>query len=166
MPSTYEPIATFTAATATGSVGFSSIPSTYTDLVLIINGSLRDSGSNLLLTFNGDSTNLYAQTDISGSGSTLTSQRTNSGVRLYVPFTDQFVQTSPFLVTLNIFNYTGSQFKTCLVSTNNDANGSGNTSSGVLLYRSASAITSLELTHGGGIYNAGTTATLYGIKNA
>jgi hypothetical protein len=53
-----------------------------------------------------------------------------------------------------------------LVSTNNDANGSGRISSGVLLYRSTDAITSLELTANSGIYNAGTTATLYGIKNA
>lgn len=165
MPSTYEPVATFTAATATGSVSFSSIPNTYTDLTLVINGSLRDSGDNLLLRFNGDSSSLYAQTDISASAGTLATQRT-SGVRLYVPFTDQFVQTSPFLVTLNIFSYAGSQFKTCLVSTNNDANGSGRISSGVLLYRSTNAITSLELTANSGIYNAGTTATLYGIKNA
>jgi hypothetical protein len=165
MPTTYEPIATFTAATATGSVSFSNIPNTYTDLLLVLNGSLRDSGDNLQLRFNGDTSNLYSQTEVSSNGSTSASQRT-TGVRLYVPFIYQFVQTVPFLATLNIPNYAGSTLKTALVSTSNDANGSGAVARGVLLYRSTSAITSLELTAYSGIYNAGTTATLYGIKNA
>ena len=39
MPITYEPIATTTLTTTTASVTFSSISGSYTDLILVINGT-------------------------------------------------------------------------------------------------------------------------------
>lgn len=43
MPSTYEKIASTTLASATGTITFTSIPQTYTDLVIIFNGKATTS---------------------------------------------------------------------------------------------------------------------------
>jgi len=57
MPSTYTPIATNTLASVSTGVTFSSIPSTYTDLVLVINYRLDGTGTGAAgaLRFNSDS---------------------------------------------------------------------------------------------------------------
>jgi hypothetical protein len=82
MPATYEPIATQTLGSAAATITFSSIPSTYTDLVLISNtknASGLDGG--LTLKFNTDtatsSTN-YSSTFLYGdSSSAATGRHTN-----------------------------------------------------------------------------------------
>ena len=77
------------------------------------------------------------------------------------------IQTSiPMLATLDIFSYAGSTYKTALSQLSNDNNGSGATASTVGLWRSTSAITSINLFMSGTTFQAGTTATLYGIKSA
>ena len=65
---TYTPIATQTTSGSTGAVTFSSIPQTYTDLVVVINTSLSGL-CNSLLQFNGDTGSNYSGTVIGGSGS-------------------------------------------------------------------------------------------------
>lgn len=72
MPVTYVNIASSTVGSATSTVTFSSIPSTYTDLVLL--GSIRDTEGaanvqNLRIRLNNDSTTLYSFTQLQGNGS-------------------------------------------------------------------------------------------------
>ena len=68
MPITYEPIATTTLTTTTASVTFSSISGSYTDLILVINGT-ASAGVAATLQFNGDTGNNYSQTNLYGDGS-------------------------------------------------------------------------------------------------
>jgi hypothetical protein len=68
--------------------------------------------------------------------------------------------------TLDIFSYAGSTFKTTLYTASGDKNGSGAVERGVALYRSTSAINRVDLFGWTGNLATGTTATLYGIKNA
>jgi len=66
----------------------------------------------------------------------------------------------------DIFSYAGSTFKTGLMETSADLNGSGQVIRSVGLWQNTAAITSIKLevqTHN---WNIGTIATLYGIKNA
>ena len=65
--SSYTPIATYTIPTAVNSYTFSSVPSTYTDLQLVISGTLS-SGATMQLVFNGDTTNVYSGTALYGDG--------------------------------------------------------------------------------------------------
>ena len=61
MAATYTPIASITLGAATSSVTFSSIPQTYTDLIVIFNGR-TDGDENTNLQFNSDTTNNYSVT--------------------------------------------------------------------------------------------------------
>jgi hypothetical protein len=71
--------------------------------------------------------------------------------------------TIPQFIALDIFSYAGSTFKTFL-NAQSYANGTGDVTRQVGLWRSTSAITSINLTNmGANNYNAGSTATLYGI---
>ena len=69
--------------------------------------------------------------------------------------------------TLDIFSYAGSTFKTMFVEETADINGSGGLNRRVGLYRSTSAITSINFfAQGVANFAIGSTFTLYGIKNA
>jgi hypothetical protein len=162
MPVTYENIATFSP---TGSnVTFSSIPSTYTDLRLVIAGSFSAS-DRVQIRLNGNTSAIYSHTRIQGDGANATSAGGSGGSFFIQPTT---ATTSPFLCEMNFFSYASTSInKTILMATSNDQNGSGVVERMVCLFGSTSAITSIELqTRDFNNYSSGTTATLYGIKNA
>jgi hypothetical protein len=167
MPTTYEPIATQTLGSAAVDITFSSIPATYTDLRLIlIPISVGTSNYNLNLTFNGDNSALYSFTVLQGTGTAAQSSRLTDRNQIIInPNTMGFNQT-PSLCVLDVFSYTGSTFKTTLNSWSADKNGTGAVGNIVGIYRSTNAITSLTLSGSASNFNVGTTATLYGIKNA
>jgi len=68
MPATYEPIATTTLGSAQASITFSSIPQTYTDLVLVIN-AISNGNDAMIYQLNGDTNGAnYKQVTSGGSG--------------------------------------------------------------------------------------------------
>jgi hypothetical protein len=165
MPSTYEPIATTTLSSASSSITFSSIPATYTDLriVQVLTGTTN---AYTKLRFNGDTGTNYSSTNIRGDGSTASSQRETSdtGIRINGNYP---VNSTPSLNTVDVFSYGGSTNKTVLNSASNDQNGAGGLNRTVGLWRNTAAITSITIYEfTGDTFAAGTTATLYGIKNA
>jgi hypothetical protein len=168
MPATYEPIATTTLGSAAASISFSSIPSTYTDLRVVIIGRNATSSSVWRFRLNSDTASNYSYTYISGNGTTASSNY-NAPVSSidYCGINVNVGTTQPVLATIDIFSYAGSTNKTCLFTSNNDLNGSGVVERGVGLWRSTSAINTILLYRGGADnLAAGTTATLYGILKA
>ena len=168
MATTYDPIATTTLGSAASSITFSSIPSTYTDLRLVVVG-IASSGVAMCMRFNSDSATNYSQTYLYGDGSTAASGRNTSLTRINLTQVTNFGQNAlPQMVTADIFSYAGSTYKTCLTTEAADGNGATFQSvvSLVGLWRSTSAINNIYLYNdGSGSYAAGTTATLYGIKS-
>lgn len=161
MAFTYEPIATQTLGTATADVFFNSIPQTYTDLVLVMNGNAA-SGTNAGMRFNSDNTTNYSATYIYGDGSTVNNGRVSNNTFIYG---GDFISTGNCTNIFHIFNYTNATtFKTVL----NRTTTSGLTMAWVSIWRKApAAITSINvLTSNGVSYSIGTTFTLYGIKAA
>jgi hypothetical protein len=75
---TYEAIATQTLGSAAASVTFSSIPGTYTDLVLVVAGTLTTGTENIVMQFNGDTGSNYSVTSLLGDGSTASSFRSSN----------------------------------------------------------------------------------------
>jgi hypothetical protein len=69
-------------------------------------------------------------------------------------------------LTLDLFSYAGSTFKTALITQSNDRNGSGSVEQTVALYRSTTAISRIDLNSGAPYFNTGTIATIYGILKA
>lgn len=160
--STYSTIATTTLGSAASSYTFSSIPSTYKDLVLIRSGGVS-SPDEIALRFNGDTGSNYSYTQMSGyNGGTAVSRASNQTMaRGGAAWT-----TSANNTIWNILNYSNtSTFKTFL-QRYNDA-GDPTVGASVLLWRSTTAINSVQiLTSTGQNFTAGTTFTLYGITAA
>jgi hypothetical protein len=163
MPITYETIATATVNAT--SFAFTSIPSTYTDLKIIINGIGTSTGSQLELRVNNVSTAVYSWNGFRGFGASNQSLNSNGMTEIYATDTGSgFSTTIPNTSIMDIFSYTGSNFKTILQTVFNDKNGSGAVGSFVWMYRQTTAITSLNFYIGSGNFVG--TATLYGIKAA
>ena len=164
MPTTYEPIQTYTLGSAATGITFSSVPSTYTDLRVIL--VQTTDGANLGIRFNSDSGSNYSWTRLQGDGSSATSARGTSVSFGQLNGNGTSASPKSGLVEVDIFSYAGSTNKTVLSKFSNDQNGSGNTASTVNLWRSTAAITNVYVFAAGGDLQTGTTATLYGIKNA
>lgn len=166
MATTYEPIATTTLAAQSFTITFSSIPSTYTDLRLVLNhlGAVGSTGYNPVITFNNDTATNYSYTNIQGNGTAASSSRGASTTE--IALNGGATSTSiPTLSIVDIFSYAGSTNKTVLTRVNGDANGSGYVTNAVALWRNTSAISTITLTMGVRM-GIGTTATLYGILKA
>lgn len=161
--STEVAIATQTLGSSAASITFSSIPSTYTDLRLVLNAQDSSTGGNaLLLRFNSDTASNYSLTTIYGDGASAISNQATS--QTFERLTITGMPASPLfsLYTVDIFSYAGSTYKTSLITSSEDNNGSGMVGRRVGLWRLTSAITSISITGGTNI-NTSTTATLYGI---
>lgn len=169
MAATYEPIATTTLGSAASSITFSSIPSTYTDLRLVLVPTAGSGTGVAQIQFNSDTGANYSRTWITGNG-TAASSSSNTGSSYIALNTTAFNNSYPMMSITDIFSYAGSTYKTVLSSNNQDYNGSGATNAVVGLWRSTSAITRIDIIHSksglGESYATGTTATLYGIKAA
>jgi hypothetical protein len=162
MPITYEKIATTTLGSTSSTVTFSSIPSTYTDLVLILDTLSANSGDDARLQFNGDTGTTYSSTQLFANGPTPTSNRNTSQTSMRL-FNDLYSTTRSVGIA-NIMNYGNStRFKTAL-----SRFGTGSISVGTFvgLWRNTSAITSLTVVHTGSGFASGSTFTIYGIKAA
>ena len=164
---TYEPIATTTLGSATGTVTFSSIAGTYTDLVLICNIAQAAGNNSLRIRYNSDTGTNYSRTYLLGNGSTASSGRTSSDVSGYLSETTGST-TLELAVVAHIMNYSNTTTYKTHISRSNRASSSVDATVG--LWRSTSAITRIDLAMGGSFpannFATGSTFTLYGIKAA
>ena len=157
--SAYEVISTQTLGSAVATVTFSSIPQTYTDLVLVANGA-ESANQYVAIRFNSDTGSNYSQTRLYGDGTTAYSDRQTSVTFGRLSAGDP---TNRFLTICSIQNYANATtFKTWLSRSNIDLVGAIGG-----LYRSTSAITAIQvLTVTADTFATGSTFTLYGVKAA
>ena len=160
---TYTLIASTTLTSNQNSVTFSSIPQTYTDLVLIgnfWNGSLNNTD---YFGFNNSTGTPYSITGISGNGTTAaTFQLANNGDNWlgYSPYPGG-PSTNPVSFKLDILDYSNTTtYKTSIVRTNNAG---AAVWAIVSLWRNTAAISTIKLTTGDSYY-AGSNFKLYGIE--
>jgi hypothetical protein len=171
MPSTYTLISSNTLTTATNSVTFSAIPSTFTDLV--VRFAIRADASStpddtVSIRLNGLTTSIYSDTNITGNGSTVTSTRTNNQNRNTALMNGGGTTANTFNNgELYITNYNGSLNKTLsgFYVQENNATSATILSSGHLS-RLTSAITSIAFSSATRNFVAGSSFYLYGIKNS
>ena len=164
--STYTPIATTTGTGSSGTVTFTSIPTTYTDIILIAqytpsagsilncqvgNGSL-DTGSN------------YSSTILTNTGSL--SYRYSNRTSAYVgPQNNSTSTTAPTTQIMHFMNYSNTTTNKTFLNRYNDPSG-GELTATVSLWRSTSAINRISLQLSTGNFNTSSTFTLYGIAAA
>ena len=159
MPTTYEPIEAKTLGTATASVTFSSIPQTYTDLVLIVQGT-STVVEPILMQFNGDTGSNYSWTQVGGDSGGTFSNRTTSQTSMRIGFSN----TAQGNHIAQIMNYSNSTTYKTSLSRSNIADVGVRAIAG--LWRNTNAITSITVIQNAGSFSAGCTFTLYGIKAA
>ena len=173
MANTYTLISSNVLASAAASVTLSSIPGTYTDLVLRV--SARDNSTNAVgdtcnVTVNNDTSSNYSITFLRGSGTAAISAA-NSGVTSINSATDINGDSG----TSNTFssgelyfpNYTLTTSRPISVFNVNENNTTAaRIYAGASLYRGTSAITSIKLETPGQNFLTGSSFYLYGIKNS
>ena len=163
MPATYEPIATQTLGSATASITFSSIPATYTDIVLVCRQA-TNADANTQLQFNGDTGSNYSTTFLRGNGTAASSARDSNQTQMNL---ESFgFPTSAFgaITIANIMNYSNSTTNKTTLSRGSNAN-TGVTAASHL-WRNTAAITSMTILNNASTFSAGSVFTLYGIKAA
>ena len=173
MPSTYTLISSNVLSSSAASVTFSSIPSTYTDLVIRASIRTDDAGvqaAQFRIRLNGDTTTNYSATRVFGNSGTASSSRSTSGTLLGAYDANGAGSASNTFSSAEVYipNYAGTANKPISnfgVSEDNNANGVYvGASAG--LYRGASAITSIECYVASINFVSGSSFYLYGIKNS
>ena len=164
---TYEPIATTTISGSPTSYTFTSIPQSYTDLVLVFVGDLGGTTNFVIRVGNGsiDTGTNYSTTILDGNGSAAVSASyTNSS--FYLLDYNAASSGNQRTFTTNLFNYSNTTtYKTFLTKS---ALPSAEVVLGAGLWRSTSAINQIKVFGSGETHSIanGSMITLYGIKAA
>ena len=164
---TYTLIASTTITSSTATVTFSSIPSTYTDLILVAGSLLQVTGGNgLRMRFNSDTATNYSTTQLLGNG-TAASSTIETGASSTYAGGATYSSTNPGTAIAHIMDYANSTtYKTVL---NRGSQAGNDVIAQVGLWRSTSAITNITLALGGAFPSdniASGTFKLYGIEAA
>jgi len=168
---TYVPIATQTLGSAAASVTFSSIPSTYTDLVLVASIINSGTAANAVLyrvgTGSLNTATNYSTTFLEGSGTAAASERTSSQTYAYVTGNGIATNTTtPNLAIINFQNYANATTNKTFLSRFSAPSGS-EVNATVSLWRQTTAIDTIQIYLSGSVnLGTGSTFSLYGIQNA
>jgi hypothetical protein len=169
--STYTPIATQTLGSSQSTVSFTSIPSTYTDLVLVCGSITGASANTLYMELNADTATNYSGTFLYGDGTSAVSGRGSNLKGIFIGALLGISSTVIQNCITHIQNYSNTTtYKSTLSRWNNSASA---TEATVGLWRSTSAVNRIDIYIGTGSSGtptgniaAGSTFTLYGISCA
>jgi hypothetical protein len=159
---TYTALANITLGSSASSVTFSSIPATYRDLVLVVNGNVT-SNAIAIVRFNSDSGTNYPQVYMWGTSSAQSGTNATSGHA--ITSTNIASSGSGFSGLVSVMDYaTTDKHKTVL-----SRSGYGIPTTGLIVESSATrwantaAITSLAVVTNANQFTAGSRFDLYGI---
>ena len=172
--STYTPLATTTLASAASSYTFSSIPATYTDLVIVANyAGFSATGATTLIQLNGDATTTrYSSTNVEGDGTSATSGRYNNATAqagMLLGGGNLGYGTGQAIEVFHIMNYSNATTYKTVLFRNSETYSSASIRQSVGLWRSTAAITSMTITTDNlsvCYFTSGSTFSIYGIKAA
>jgi hypothetical protein len=157
--STYTPIATSTLGSAQSTVTFSGIASSYTDLILVINGT-ASSTNNHFVRFNNDSASNYSYTDLYGDGGSAGTGRATNSSGIFIGNGSGTNYTK----IVQIMNYSNTTTNKTALNRSNSPTEAVATQVG--MWRSTAAINRVDIVATGGSMNTGTIFTLYGLAAA
>lgn len=173
MATTYTLISSNVLTSSAASVTFSSIPATYTDLVLKCSMRSTESGAAnaVFVEFNGSGGTDYSYTRLVGTGSAASSARLNDYSQVV-----GYLNVVASGATSNIFSNTEFYIPNYSVSQNKPFSGFSVTEDNATdayavataaLWRNTATISSIKLTSSGGSnFVSGSSFYLYGISNA
>ena len=169
---TYETIATTSLTGSSSDIIFSSIPSTFTDLVIFVI-PISSGNSYMGIQFNSDTSSggsNYSRIAWSSNGTSVAADQRSSRYAIEFDVYESLGTTgSNSTNQINIFNYANtSTFKTIHSKNSGSERNTGGwgVGHGSGTWRSTDAINSVRLSLNTGTFSSGTRATLYGIKAA
>lgn len=165
--SSYESIATATGTGSSGTITFSSIPSTFKHLQIRIHQVTASGTNDINMTFNNDSAANYAVHYLYGNGTTASATGFTGMSFIKAAGINQAATTTIANGSIiDILDYAStSKNKTARIFEGIDKNGSGSVSVDSGLWLSTSAINRIDLTSSSN-YATSTRIALYGIKEA
>jgi hypothetical protein len=174
MPKGMQPIYTYTLPSASGGFSMVNIPQTYTDLQVVISGRANNAGSwdPLTIGFNGVTPQVFSQTGFWAENITVYQYRSNN--LGYFSYNTAFSNPGSGMtagyhsnISMYIPNYTSNTWKSIMIDSAGEGPVAGSPiGMGGGLWRAASAIHNFTMIpYNGPTLAAGTTITLYGIKN-
>ena len=169
MANTFELISSYTATGSVANISFTSIPATFTDLVLkmSLRSSVTDSSDPYDLIFTLNATSTIASKVLRGNGSVVSSNSITTSILRAGAVPSNWTANTFSNGEIYIPNYTGSQNK----SWSSDAVTENNATSADMsivagLTSIAAAITSITIAGAAGNLVEHSTAYLYGVSNA
>ena len=174
MATTYEIIASVTVGSGgAASISFTSIPQTYTDLVVKFSLRTDIAGAgpyNVALRVNGSSSSIYNTKRLYGFNTSVSSFNSTAADTTLAGLTNAAGDTANTFGNSEIYlpNYTSSNYKSGSTDAVQENNGSADRFLAANLIETTSVITSIELLLTGVSYTLveHSTAYLYGISNA
>ena len=169
MANTYVLIQSINVTTAQANLDFTSIPQTYTDLILKVSAIGTGTGNqDYYLQFNGATTNMsYIPIRGDGNAASLTSSQYGSGTAFGSMVYLGTSTTLPSLDIIYIPNYTSANYKIFWTETGAERNGTeAYFLAAGMMWSDTAAINSIKFSLSSGNFAQYTTASLYGIKNS
>jgi hypothetical protein len=166
---TYTPLATVTLGTAASSVTFSSIPATYRDLIIVVNGRSTHSANNLDTVggrFNGDAGSNYSFVGMNAgdAGSPLSNSGTTTNFQGGRLATSNGGRTAFGVCVIQIFDYSATDKHKTVLSRGASQTEAVAVDANASRWANTAAVTSvLVRTAQGANYVAGSTFSLYGV---
>jgi hypothetical protein len=175
MANTYVAIAKTVLTTTQATITFSSIPSSYTDLIVVC--SARNSRSDIAISamnlkFNNTEGTAYSFTKLTVTGltsSTVGSARATATSSISDIYITTAAGTADTFNSVEIYipNYSGATNKLASISSNTERNTANAYTAQIAgLFSDTTAISRIDLTAGGYDFVAGSRFDLYGIKNS
>jgi len=161
---TYSTIATITADGTSASQTFTSIPSTYTDLILVANFGLPANNSLKIRVGNGsiDTGSNYSYTYTYGNGTSALSTNGTNDNGIYAGYSG--TSNIQMMWNMSLQSYSSTTTKKTMLNRYNDPAGAPVMVAGI--WNSTSAINQIRAFSLGDPFSAGSTFTLYGITAA
>jgi len=174
VPSSFDSIATISGTGSSGTITFSSIPSTYTALQFRILGrtSAEQTNTDLYVKYNS-STSGYANHSIQGNGTAVETKYDTNGsyIIIYQSITGNSVSSGTMgSAIIDIHDYASSTRNKTLKAISGRETNLGSSQSAIWLssgfLNNTSAISSISFTLGSGNWTTNSSIALYGIKGA
>ena len=160
----YHSISSTTLGSTSSSVTLSSIPSSYTDLVLIITTTTSSLDPSIRLRYNGDTSTNYSYQNVIGYSGGAIAQIAGSANHTRISGAGA-TDTMNFY-TCNVFDYANATTYKTQLSRGVAPGNSSTVDAHVGVWRSNDAITSMEIFPSAGTFSSGSVFALYGIKAA
>jgi hypothetical protein len=168
---TQIPGGSVTVGTATATVVFSSIPATYTDLILVMQPAADVDDQNVGIRFNGDTGSNYSYTRMGANNTAGSTSSSRSGSFSRINTTDATgtsTNLGNLLIVAHIMNYANATtYKTAIARSGQQGGTYNGTEMFVGTWRNTAAINSVTVMQGSTrTFSTGSTFNLYGITAA